>query len=73
MKNLEQYLAEKLKIAPLGELKSEPFEDTVGVFSGETVIIDGIDTGIVVAYIDYLTWLEQKIENSDDGMGIFCT
>lgn len=62
MKYLKQYLEEKLRIAPLGELKSEPYEDTVGVYSGETVIIDGIDTGIVVAYIDYVNWLESKID-----------
>lgn len=62
MKHLKQFLAERLKIAPLGELKSEPYEDTVGVYSGETIIIDGIDTGIVVAYIDYVNWLESKID-----------
>lgn len=62
MKHILNYLNDKLRIMPLGNLTTRPYEDTCGVYSGESVIIDGIDTEIVVSYVDYIRYLEENYE-----------
>ena len=57
---LTQYLEEKLKIKPLGTVSTEDYEESPCVPVGETLIIDGINTGIVIWYVDYMVWLEEK-------------
>lgn len=58
MKFIDKYLEEKVRIKPLGKVTTDPYESSVGQFIGESIIIDGHDSGIVVAYIDYIDWLE---------------
>lgn len=60
MKYLEKYIEEKLKIKILGELTTrDSFEgESVGV----SLVIDGYEPGIEVWYVDYATWLEEKLD-----------
>lgn len=60
MKHIEKYLEEEVRVKPLGKVTTDPYESTVGQFIGESIIIDGHDSGIVVAYADYIDWLENK-------------
>ncbi len=59
MKYIEEYLEKFFRVKPLGEITTEPYEETYGAYVGEEVIIDGHNTGIMVAYIDYINWLEK--------------
>lgn len=59
MKFIKDYIEKKLKISPLGELKTIPYESTIGDYTGEEIVIDNIETGIIVYYIDYIDWLEN--------------
>lgn len=61
MKYLEQYIEEKLRIKILGELTTTECVDGDGL--GVSLIIDGYEPGIEIWYADYVTWLEQKIED----------
>jgi hypothetical protein len=63
MKYLEKYLEEKLKIKILGELsvRSSVEGDDVGV----SLVIDGYEPGIEVWWVDYASWLEEKIEKQN--------
>ena len=61
MKYLEQYLKEKMKIKVLGNLSTR--ESNLGEEVGVSLVIDGYETGIEVWYVDYLEWLEEKIES----------
>lgn len=60
MKYLEQYLKEKMKIKVLGNLSTR--ESNLGEEVGVSLVIDGYEPGIEVWYVDYLEWLEEKIE-----------
>lgn len=70
MKYIEKYMAEVLKIKALGKVTLSPCSH--GEETGNSIVIDGKDTGIDVWWIDYATWLEEKarfvfakIEDSD--------
>lgn len=62
MRYLEKYIEEKMRIKILGELTTRGCGegDAVGV----SLVIDGYETGIEVWYVDYVKWLEEKIEKS---------
>ena len=62
MKYIEDYLAEKMKIKVLGELKTIDEEVEPYMLVGERLVIDGSESDIVVWYADYYTWLERKFE-----------
>ena len=63
MEYIEQYLEENLRIMPLGKITFAPACN--GEETGNTIIIDGKDTGIEVWWMDYSTWLEKKIKLMD--------
>lgn len=60
MKYIREYLADELKIMPLGELTltapSEADEST-----GYSVCIDGNEIGLTIWWADYAFWLERKL------------
>lgn len=60
MKYLNEYLEQKLKIKPLGEVTTILYEPEIGVYTGEEILIDGELSNIVVYYIDYIDWLENE-------------
>lgn len=60
MKFLNEYLEQKLKIKPLGEVTTILYESEIGIYSGEEILIDNEATHIVVCYIDYIDWLENE-------------
>lgn len=62
MKYLEQYIEEKMRIKILGELTTR--ECSEGDDVGVSLVIDGYEPGIEIWYVDYVNWLEEKIENS---------
>lgn len=62
MKYFKEFLAEKYKIQPLGELTSEEIFSSDQELIGESVVIDGYEIGLQVWYVDYATWLEEKLE-----------
>lgn len=70
MKYIKEYLAEKVRIKPLGELKliDEDIEPCTPI--GKRVVIDDIETDIVIWHADYSDWLEKKyselIEKTSD-------
>jgi hypothetical protein len=63
MKYFKEFLAEKYKIQPLGELTSEELFSSEQELIGESVIIDGYEIGLQVWYADYARWLEAKYDN----------
>ena len=63
MKFLEKYLEEKERIKPLGELTTR--ESVEGESVGVSLVIDGYEPGIEVWWVDYATWLEEKIEKQN--------
>ena len=60
MKKVIEYLEEEMRISPLGEVTTDPFEANCGEYTGETIFIDGKDVGIIIYYIDYINWLEKR-------------
>lgn len=62
MKYIEDYLAEKMKIKVLGELKTIDEEVEPYMLVGERLVIDGIESDIVLWHADYFMWLEKKFE-----------
>lgn len=62
MKYIEEYLAERVKIKVLGELKTIDEEAEPCMNVGERLVIDGEESDIVVWYSDYCMWLEKKYE-----------
>ena len=62
MKYIEEYLAENVRIKPLGTLRliDEDIESCTPI--GKRVVIDDIETDIVIWYADYSNWLENKYE-----------
>ena len=61
MKYIKEYLEQKLKIKPLGVVTTEVYYDKSVGYTGESILIDGMYTGIVVYYILYINWLENEI------------
>lgn len=64
MKYLNEYLEQKLKIKPLGEVTTISYESAIGDYSGEEILIDDEQTNIIVYYIDYINWLENEFFKS---------
>lgn len=64
MKYIEEYLAERVKIKPLGKLTTvqEDVEPCMPI--GERIVIDDFETDIVVWYSDYAIWLERKFQKA---------
>lgn len=62
MKYIEEYLAERVKIKVLGELKTIDEEAEPCMSVGERLVIDDMESDIVVWYSDYCMWLEKKYE-----------
>ncbi len=62
MKYIKEYLAERMKIQPLGELKTIDEEIEPCVPIGQRIIIDDITTDIVVWNADYSIWIEKKYD-----------
>ena len=62
MKYIEEYLAERMKIKVLGELKTIDEEAEPCMSVGERLVIDDMESDIVVWYSDYCMWLEKKFE-----------
>ena len=64
MKYLKEFLEQKYKIRPLGELTSEEYYEVAdGALVGEEIIIDGFRPGIIIWYADYTQWLEERLSN----------
>ena len=59
-------MIEKLKLKPIGEL-SQSLNYVCGGcnLSGVDVIIDGQETGLFIADVDYVDWLEKKVEECE--------
>ena len=62
MKYIEDYLKERMKIKVLGELKTIDEEAQPCMSVGERLVIDNMESDIVVWYSDYCMWLEKKYE-----------
>ena len=62
MKYIEDYIAERMKIKVLGELKIIDEEAEPCMMVGQRLVIDDIETDIVVWYADYCMWLEKKYD-----------
>ena len=62
MKYIEDYLKERMKIKVLGELKTIDEEAQPCMSVGERLVIDNMESDIVVWYSDYCNWLEKKYE-----------
>lgn len=62
MKYIEEYLTERMKIKVLGELKTVDEEAEPCMTVGERLVIDDMESDIVVWYVDYCMWLEKKFE-----------
>ena len=62
MKYIEEYLKERMKIKVLGELKTIDEEAEPCMTVGERLVIDDMESDIVVWYADYCMWLENKFE-----------
>ena len=60
MKYIEDYLAERMKIKVLGELKTIDEEAEPCMTVGERLVIDDMESDIVIWYADYCMWLEKK-------------
>ena len=62
MKYIEEYLTERMKIKVLGKLKTVDEEAEPCMSVGERLVIDDMESDIVVWYSDYCKWLEKKFE-----------
>ena len=62
MKYIEEYLAERMKIKVLGELRTIDEEAEPCMMVGQRLVIDDMESDIVVWYADYCMWLEKKFE-----------
>ena len=62
MKYIEDYLAERMKIKVLGELRTIDEEAEPCMMVGQRLVIDDMKSDIVVWYADYCMWLEKKFE-----------
>ena len=62
MKYIEDYLKERMKIKVLGELKTIDEEAKPCMSVGERLVIDNMESDIVIWYSDYCMWLEKKYE-----------
>lgn len=70
MKYIEDYIAERMKIKVLGELKIIDEESEPCMPIGERIVIDNIETDIVIWYADYSKWLEKKYDQLQEQYNI---
>ena len=56
MKFIKDYIKEKLRLQPLGELSVREIDD-----ASVSVSVDEQDTGIVIFYSEYAEWLENRV------------
>ena len=64
MKYIKEYLEQKIRIKPLGVITTKVHESEPGEYIGESLLIDGEYTGIIIYYIDYINWLEEDFFNN---------
>lgn len=64
MKYLKEFIIDKLKIKPLGELNTEEIFSSDQELIGLSLVIDGYEIGLQVWYADYAKWLEEKYERA---------
>ena len=62
MKYIEDYIAERMKIKVLGKLRTIDEETEPYMVVGQRLVIDNMESDIVVWYADYCEWLEKKFE-----------
>jgi hypothetical protein len=62
MKYIEDYITERMKIKVLGELRTIDEEAEPGMVVGQRLVIDNMESDIVIWYADYCKWLEKKFE-----------
>jgi hypothetical protein len=62
MKYIEDYIAERMKIKVLGKLRTIDEEAEPYMVVGQRLVIDNMESDIVVWYADYCEWLEKKFE-----------
>lgn len=66
LKTVLSYLETKLKIKPLGEVTLEEEYVNPETVIGYRVLIDKVDTGIVIWWADYAVFLEEQLEYLED-------
>ena len=64
MKYLKEFIIDKLKIQPLGELTTEEIFSSDHELIGLSLVIDEYEIGLQVWYADYAEWLEEKYERA---------
>lgn len=64
MKYLKEFITDKFKIQPLGELTTEEIFSSDQELIGLSLVIDGYEIGLQVWYVDYAKWLEEKYERA---------
>ena len=62
MKYIEEYLKERMRIKVLGELKTIDEESEPCMVVGQRLVIDGMESDIVIWHSDYSEWLEKKYD-----------
>lgn len=70
MKYIEEYLAQQVRIKPLGELRTIDEEAEPCMMVGQRLVIDDMESDIVVWYADYCMWLEKKYDQLQEQYNI---
>lgn len=70
MKYIEEYLAQQVKIKALGKLETITEEAEPCMPIGERIVIDDMESDIVVWYADYSKWLEKKYDQLQEQYNI---
>lgn len=70
MKYIEEYLAQQVRIKALGKLETITEESEPCMPIGERIVIDDIETDIVIWHADYLKWLEKKYDQLQEQYNI---
>jgi hypothetical protein len=70
MKYIEEYLAQQVRIKVLGKLETIDEESEPCMPIGERIVIDDIETDIIVWHADYCKWLEKKYDQLQEQYNI---
>jgi hypothetical protein len=70
MKYIEEYLAQQVRIKVLGKLETIDEESEPCMPIGERIVIDDIETDIVIWHADYSKWLEKKYDQLQEQYNI---
>lgn len=70
MKYIEEYLKECMKIKVLGELQTIDEESEPCMIVGQRLVIDDMESDIVVWHADYSKWLEKKYDQLQEQYNI---